>query len=138
MGRILEEAYKHKGAVFIEMLQNCPVFNDGVWEGVKDDPKGKQIRLEQGKPLVYADGTKGNALGAGMKPEIVDVVGGDTSKLLVGEAVDGVLLGEAELRRAHDEPGRLELLEDLGHPPTASHSYRRRCGDFKTLPRTFG
>ncbi|HET7236908.1 MAG TPA: 2-oxoacid:ferredoxin oxidoreductase subunit beta [Actinomycetota bacterium] len=83
MGKILEEAYKHKGAVFIEMLQNCPVFNDGVWEGVKDDPKGKQIKLEQGKPLVFADGTKGIALGAGMKPEIVDVVGGDTSKLLV-------------------------------------------------------
>jgi len=43
MGSILEQAYSHKGAVFIEMLQNCPVFNDGVWEGVKDDPAGKQI-----------------------------------------------------------------------------------------------
>ena len=85
LGTILEQAYKHRGAVFIEMLQNCPVFNDGVWEGVKDDPKGKQVRLEQGKPLVFADGTKGIALGAGLVPEIVDVVGGDTSKLLVHE-----------------------------------------------------
>jgi 2-oxoglutarate/2-oxoacid ferredoxin oxidoreductase subunit beta len=85
LGAILEQAYRHKGSVFIEMLQNCPVFNDGVWEGVKDDPKGKQVKLEQGKPLVFADGTKGIALGAGMVPEIVDVVGGDTSKLLVHE-----------------------------------------------------
>jgi 2-oxoglutarate ferredoxin oxidoreductase subunit beta len=46
MGKILEEAYKHKGAVFIEMLQNCPVFNDGVWESVKDDPANKQILLQ--------------------------------------------------------------------------------------------
>src|SRR6476661_6292305 len=30
MAKILEEAYKHKGSVFIEMLQNCPVFNDGA------------------------------------------------------------------------------------------------------------
>ena len=82
-GSILTEAYKHKGAVFIEMLQNCPVFNDGVWEGVKDDPAGKQIALAEGKPLVFANGTKGIKLGAGLVPEIVDVVNGDTSQLLV-------------------------------------------------------
>ena len=72
MGKILDEAYRHKGAVFIEMLQNCPVFNDGVWEGVKDDPAGKQIILAEGKPLVFANGTKGIKLGAGMTPEICD------------------------------------------------------------------
>jgi 2-oxoglutarate ferredoxin oxidoreductase subunit beta len=83
MGKILEEAYRHKGAVFIELLQNCPVFNDGVWEGVKEDPAGKQILLVEGKPLVFANGTKGIKLGAGMVPEIVDVVDGDTSQLLV-------------------------------------------------------
>ena len=85
MGSILEQAYKHKGAVFIEMLQNCPVFNDGVWEGVKDDPAGKQIALVEGKPLLFAGGTKGIKLGAGMVPEIVDVGEGATpvSELLV-------------------------------------------------------
>ena len=55
------------------MLQNCPVFNDGVWEGVKDDPAGKQIVLVEGKPLLFAGGTKGIKLGAGLVPEIVDV-----------------------------------------------------------------
>ena len=60
MGKILEEAYRHKGAVFIEMLQNCPVFNDGVWEGVKDDPAGKQIMLAEGKPLVFAERHQGH------------------------------------------------------------------------------
>jgi 2-oxoglutarate/2-oxoacid ferredoxin oxidoreductase subunit beta len=85
LGAILEQAYRHRGSVFIEMLQNCPVFNDGVWEGVKDDPAGKQLKLEQGKPLVFAGGTKGIRLGAGMVPEVVDVVGGDTSQLLVHE-----------------------------------------------------
>jgi 2-oxoglutarate ferredoxin oxidoreductase subunit beta len=72
MGKILEQAYAHKGAVFIEMLQNCPVFNDGVWEGVKDDPAGKQIILQEGKPLLFANGTKGIKLGAGLEPEICD------------------------------------------------------------------
>ncbi|MEO8845974.1 MAG: 2-oxoacid:ferredoxin oxidoreductase subunit beta [Kofleriaceae bacterium] len=83
MGKILEEAYRHKGAVFIEMLQNCPVFNDGVWDGVKDDPANHQIILSEGKPLVFAGGTKGIKLGAGLVPEIVEVIDGDTSQLLV-------------------------------------------------------
>jgi 2-oxoglutarate/2-oxoacid ferredoxin oxidoreductase subunit beta len=72
MGKILDEAYRHRGTVFIEMLQNCPVFNDGVWEGVKDDPANKQIVLAEGKPLVFANGSKGIRLGAGLVPEICD------------------------------------------------------------------
>jgi 2-oxoglutarate ferredoxin oxidoreductase subunit beta len=77
LASILEQAYKHKGAVFIEILQNCPVFNDGVWEGVKDDPAGRQIALGEGKPLVFAGGTKGIKLGAGMVPEICDATDKD-------------------------------------------------------------
>ncbi len=72
LAKILEAAYVHKGGVFIEMLQNCPVFNDGVWEGVKDDPAGKQIMLVEGKPLLFANGTKGIKLGPSLEPEICD------------------------------------------------------------------
>jgi 2-oxoglutarate/2-oxoacid ferredoxin oxidoreductase subunit beta len=86
MATILEQAYRHKGSVFIEMLQNCPVFNDGVWEGVKDDPAGKQIKLEDGKPLVFAGGTKGIKLGAGLVPQIVDV-GDDKHQTPLSEIV---------------------------------------------------
>ena len=74
MAAILERAYRHQGAVFIELLQNCPVFNDGIWEGIKDDPTGKQIKLEDGKPLRFGPGgSKGVRLGADLVPEIVDV-----------------------------------------------------------------
>ncbi len=83
LGKVLEQAYAHKGSVFIEMLQNCPVFNDGVWEAVKDDPINHQIHLVDGKPLVFANGTKGIKLNADLEPEIVDVKDGDTSGLLV-------------------------------------------------------
>jgi 2-oxoglutarate ferredoxin oxidoreductase subunit beta len=86
MSAILQEAYKHKGAVFIEMLQNCPVFNDGVWEGLKEDPAGKQIVLVEGKPLVFAGGTKGIKLGAGLVPQIVEV-GDGPGQTPIGEIV---------------------------------------------------
>ncbi len=94
LGAILEAAYTHKGAVFIEILQNCPVFNDGVWEGVKDDPKGRQIALVHGKPLVFADGTKGIKLNGSLMPEVVDVSNGDTSQLLVHDERGSMIYGQ--------------------------------------------
>ncbi len=86
LAAILEQAYRHKGAVFLEILQNCPVFNDGVWEGVKEDPANRQILLAEGKPLLFAGGTKGIKLGAGMNPEVVDV-GDGPGKTPVSELV---------------------------------------------------
>jgi 2-oxoglutarate ferredoxin oxidoreductase subunit beta len=70
---ILEAAYRHKGAVLVEMLQNCPVFNDGVWDAVKDDPSNQQIVLADGQPLVFAKGTKGIIMAPDLRPQIVDV-----------------------------------------------------------------
>jgi 2-oxoglutarate ferredoxin oxidoreductase subunit beta len=106
MGTILQEAYKHKGAVFIEMLQNCPVFNDGVWEGVKDDPAGKQIALVEGKPLVFAGGTKGIKLGAGMVPQVVDV----------GDGPGQTPLGEIIVHTDRGSPLYANLLAQLVMP----------------------
>jgi 2-oxoglutarate ferredoxin oxidoreductase subunit beta len=73
LGSILERAYRHKGSALIEILQNCPVFNDGIWDQVKDDPSGKQMPLAEGKPLTFAGGTMGMRLGADLVPEIVKV-----------------------------------------------------------------
>jgi 2-oxoglutarate ferredoxin oxidoreductase subunit beta len=70
---ILEQAYKHKGAVFIELLQNCPVFNDGIWEPLKDDPTNKQIVLQEGKPLLFGGGKMGVKVGPDLNPMLVEV-----------------------------------------------------------------
>jgi len=71
---ILERAYHHKGSVFIEILQNCPVFNDGTWDAVKDDPVGKQLRVADGQPLRFGDGGKyGIVLDGGLQPKVVEV-----------------------------------------------------------------
>lgn len=73
MASILEKAHAHRGAVFVELLQNCPVFNDGVWDTVKDDPANNQIVLTDGQPLLFAKGTKGIRMNAAMQPEVVEV-----------------------------------------------------------------
>jgi 2-oxoglutarate/2-oxoacid ferredoxin oxidoreductase subunit beta len=55
-------ARHHKGAAFIEILQNCPVFNDGVFELITDRKTGPayQLWLEHGQPMKFgANGEKG-------------------------------------------------------------------------------
>jgi 2-oxoglutarate ferredoxin oxidoreductase subunit beta len=52
---VLKAAHANKGASFVEILQNCVVFNDGAFEAVRD--KGlsadRTLRLEHGKPMVF-------------------------------------------------------------------------------------
>lgn len=55
MQETLVRAAKHKGTAFVEVFQNCNIFNDGAFKGftdkeVRDD---RVIYVEHGKPLVY-------------------------------------------------------------------------------------
>src|SRR5215467_4548495 len=51
----LKHAAAHKGSAFVEILQNCNIFNDGAWTGIteKDARSEHVIQLEHGKPLVF-------------------------------------------------------------------------------------
>ena len=55
----LRAAAQHKGAAFVEIFQNCNIFNDGGFDEVRDD-KTNRIYLEHGKPIRFgAEGEKG-------------------------------------------------------------------------------
>ncbi len=71
---MLTRAAQHKGTSFVEVYQNCNVFNDGAWDYMKDkDAKADNVlELEHGKPLVFSNGTKGIRLN-GLQPEIVSL-----------------------------------------------------------------
>ena len=63
MQAMLKRAHAHRGTAFIEILQNCPVFNDNTW-GELQDRKSRidtSLVLEHGKPLVF--GAPGNRRG---------------------------------------------------------------------------
>jgi len=55
LGGLFKQAHAHKGASFIEILQNCPVFNDGTWNHVtaKDIASDAQMWVEHGSPLLF-------------------------------------------------------------------------------------
>ncbi|TNC24763.1 2-oxoacid:ferredoxin oxidoreductase subunit beta [Mumia zhuanghuii] len=52
---VLREAAAHRGTALVEIYQNCPIFNDGAFDAIKD-PATKDhavIRLEHGKPVTF-------------------------------------------------------------------------------------
>ncbi len=52
---VLQRAHAHTGASLVEILQNCIVYNDNVWDGVADKKTSaeKAIRVRHGAPLVF-------------------------------------------------------------------------------------
>jgi len=55
LGDLFKRAHAHDGTAFVEILQNCPVFNDGEWDNVasRDVADDMQLWVEHGKPLVF-------------------------------------------------------------------------------------
>ena len=50
---VLRRAAKHQGAAFVEIYQNCNVFNDGAFDAVRRATSENRIRLEHGKPIPF-------------------------------------------------------------------------------------
>ncbi|HEV8264953.1 MAG TPA: 2-oxoacid:ferredoxin oxidoreductase subunit beta [Gemmatimonadales bacterium] len=108
---VLKRAHAHQGASFVEILQNCVVFNDAVFEHITDKAVAPdaQIAVEHGRPLVFGKkGEKGLRLKPG-KLELEVVTLGDQ-----GVTAADVLV--------HDETNRAlaQMLAALERPfPTA-------------------
>ena len=72
MASVLKAAALHKGSTYVEIYQNCPVFNDGAYEYVTDKAvkADAQLRMEQGKPLLFG---KDNKKGIRLNPQTMDL-----------------------------------------------------------------
>jgi 2-oxoglutarate ferredoxin oxidoreductase subunit beta len=78
LGEALERATAHHGAAFVEIYQDCNIFNHKAFEYTTDKQTKEDhiIRLEHGKPLIFgADRSKGIRLDGARKPEIVELGG---------------------------------------------------------------
>ncbi|MFD1766395.1 2-oxoacid:ferredoxin oxidoreductase subunit beta [Sphingorhabdus buctiana] len=77
---VLKAAHAHKGAAFVEIFQNCIVYNKDVFEDFAA-PKGaeaRQLWLQDGQPMLFDDGNKGIAMDMDtLTLKVVDVANGD-------------------------------------------------------------
>ena len=75
LSNTLKRAAEHRGTSFVEVYQNCNVFNDGAWDYATDRATREDnvIELEHGKPLIFGkERDKGSRLN-GMEPEVVEL-----------------------------------------------------------------
>jgi 2-oxoglutarate/2-oxoacid ferredoxin oxidoreductase subunit beta len=86
---MFKRAYEHKGASFVEIFQNCVVYNDAVFEPftAKANAADNQLLLEQGKPMLYGkDKRKGLRLNRdtlALEPVVVGENGVSEADILV-------------------------------------------------------
>lgn len=75
MQTILRRAHQHKGTSFVEVYQNCPVFNDGAFFAFsdKDTKKEEAIFLEHRKPLIFGQNNDKGIRLDGLTPVIVQL-----------------------------------------------------------------
>jgi 2-oxoglutarate ferredoxin oxidoreductase subunit beta len=82
----MRRAHQHKGAAFVEIYQNCNVFNDGAFGAItaKEARADMLIELQHGQPIRFGvDGNLGIVLNAFGECEIVDATAVSESDLLV-------------------------------------------------------
>jgi len=95
LAQVLRRAAAHKGAAFVHIWQNCPVFNDGAFDEwsereVRDD---SLLKLEHGKPLVFGKSKeKALRIGDGFRLEAGPMTG---SALVHDETRDDLALAMA-------------------------------------------
>ncbi|MCP4424247.1 MAG: 2-oxoacid:ferredoxin oxidoreductase subunit beta [Chloroflexi bacterium] len=81
LGETLAKAATHKGTSFIEVFQNCVIFNPNEWGALQDrrERDNHIIYLEHGQPLVFGKNKDKGIRLNGFKPEVVQL-GGDVSE----------------------------------------------------------
>lgn len=85
----LTAAAAHKGTAFVEIFQNCNIFNDGAFAKYlnKETKEAENLYLEEGKPLLFDGDTKGIVIKTGSSPHLaIEENTGDTSKFMVHDS----------------------------------------------------
>jgi len=116
---MLKRAADHKGIAFIEIFQNCVIFNDGAFDDLTDKKvkDEKLLFLEHNKPMIFgANRDKGIKLD-GLKPVVIDLADGK-------HTIDEVLV-----HNEHDDnPARAGILTNIDKQadmPTLVGVYRQ-------------
>ncbi|MGB9333915.1 MAG: 2-oxoacid:ferredoxin oxidoreductase subunit beta [Candidatus Acidiferrales bacterium] len=146
----LKEAAAHKGSAFVEILQNCNIFNDGAWFNLteKDARSEHVVQLEHGKPLIFGKNRDKGIRMKGFDLEVVQLGNGITDNdLLIHDAhhpraAYAFMLSHMEHREGFPTPigvlrsyDTLPRYEDVANAQIQDVIAKRGKGDLEKLLR---
>lgn len=107
MVEVFKAAHLHKGGSFVEILQNCVIFNDKTWDPVygRDSRDDELLFLEQGQPLLFGKNHDKGIRLEGLQPAKVHVGAG-------GCEISDILVHDAD----HASPLYTQMLALMEHP----------------------
>ncbi|MCE9555646.1 MAG: 2-oxoacid:ferredoxin oxidoreductase subunit beta [Planctomycetes bacterium] len=119
LGMVLKRAAEHRGVSFVEVYQNCNIFNDGAFSYAtdKETKADTVVELEHGKPLIFGKNRDKGIRLHGMTPEIVELGKGITE--------DDLLFHDEKA----PEPSLAYLLSRMRHPEFPEPIGVFRCVD---------
>ncbi len=84
---VLRAAAEHRGTSFVEILQDCPIFNDGSFDALRrDSAQSHLIPLRQGQPIRFGADGKFAVVRKGFGLGVVDAYGAAEADIMVHDA----------------------------------------------------
>jgi 2-oxoglutarate ferredoxin oxidoreductase subunit beta len=109
MKQVLGAAHEHTGASFVEIYQNCNIFNDGAFFDFTEKATKplRAIFVEHGEPMTFDKGAKGLRMTPELRLEVIDLESGDygVSDCFVHDEANAVVANLlASLTKQEDMP----------------------------------
>jgi 2-oxoglutarate ferredoxin oxidoreductase subunit beta len=110
LAEVLGAAARHRGSAFVEILQNCNIYNDGAFDYVREN-KGNRMYLEHGERIRFGlDGEKGVQQYPDGSLRVVEVAEAGENSLLVHDVShEQASLAFALSRLTYDTVGAVPL-----------------------------
>jgi 2-oxoglutarate ferredoxin oxidoreductase subunit beta len=116
---ILRRAHAHRGASFVEILQNCNVFNDGAFDDLTDKARKSDhtLVIEHGRPMIFGRNRDRGIRLRGFVPEVVELGSGvSETELLVHDEQDPTIAAFLSRLGPPDFPTPIGVLYAVDRP----------------------
>lgn len=122
LAAMLRRSASHKGTSFLEIYQNCVVFNDGAFEKMTDKTTKPEntLYVEHGKPLVFGEHNEKAIRLDGITPQVVDLDNGQYS------INDALVYDETSVNLANIIAG-ISRMTDFPRPVGVFYAQDRPC-----------